>query len=288
VRVELGEVLVTELERHFNEQLLSELRDRVEAIVARQLSEQVEAIVARELPERVEAIVARELPERLEAIIDRVPAKESSKANKILVDRFTDVFQQNLFGDGETVSGPGSRKDSPSVAQAISALKIVKETINFKSMNDVPCGDFNWMSTFLKCAPDVDYRGFDIVSMLIERNQALYSSYTFITLDITSATPPRADLIFSKDFFNHLSYADIKKALINMKQSKSEYLLATNNFASFEFVNSELPKNIRTSSRLLDLCLKPFYLPCPIWQADNYLGLWRLSDIEFSFGKIDG
>ncbi len=167
---------------------------------------------------------------------------------------------------------------------AISALKVVKKIINFKSVHDIPCGDFNWMSAFLDYAPDVNYRGFDIVPTLIEKNQRLYPKYAFSALDITSKSPPPADLIFSKDFFNHLTYVDIKNALLNMKKSNSGYILSTNNFG---FTNAELHETNPGASRYLDLCVEPFNLPPPIWKADNYLGLWRLSDIKLSSGKID-
>jgi trans-aconitate methyltransferase len=154
----------------------------------------------------------------------------------------------------------------------------VKEQVDFMSINDIPCGDFNWIEAFLQSVPDVRYRGFDIVPRLIEQNKTLYPYYEFDTLDITSASPPRADLIFSKDLFNHLLYEDITKALVNMKQSESSYLLASNNF---HCANEELAQNCGNCSRYLDLCAEPFKLPSPIWQTD-YVGLWKLSDVEIN------
>jgi hypothetical protein len=297
VRDELAGALIAELERHFNQQLLPELHDRVETIVAREL-EKREAMAAKiaplvraelsadlfaelerhfnerlsEIEGRVETIVAREL-EKHERVL---PAEPSSKDEMTLYDRFGQVFHQNLWLDPETTSGPGSRKDSHSVSKALAALAIIKEQINFTSINDIPCGDFNWIDQFLKNAPDVIYKGFDIVPMMIEKNRALHSSHEFATLDITATPPPYADLIFSKDLFNHLLYTDIRKALMNMKKSMSRYLLATNNFG---FVNEELYANSGTASRYLDLCSIPLNLPLPIWNTD-YLGLWKLSDIE--------
>ncbi|HEY3619397.1 MAG TPA: class I SAM-dependent methyltransferase [Candidatus Sulfotelmatobacter sp.] len=265
MQTELVGILIAELERHFNEQLLPELQKKVEAIIER------------DLPGRVEAIIERELPGRMATMLGPVlPGQELSNANKILVDRFTQVFEENLWGDSETVSGWGSRKDSPSVAAAISALEIAKTTANFMSINDIPCGDFNWIEKFLRNVPEICYRGFDIVSALIHKNKMLYPNYEFELLDVTSTLPPRADLILSKDFFNHLTYADVKKALANMKKSHSGYLLASNNF---DVVNEELPANAGSSSRHLDLCAEPFNLPVPIWRT-HYMGLWKFSDIK--------
>jgi len=265
VQTELAGFLIAELERHFNAQLLPELQKRVEAIIDR------------ELPGRIEAIIDRELPGRMVAMLGRVlPRMEPSNANKILVDRFTQVFEENLWGDSETVSGLGSKKDSTSVTAAVSALEVAKEKVSFMSINDIPCGDFNWIDAFLRNVPGICYRGFDIVPTLIQKNKMLYPDYEFHFLDITSESPPRADLILSKDFFNHLTYEDVKRALANMKKSQSGYLLASNNF---DFVNEELPANVGSSSRHLDLCAEPFNLPLPIWRT-HYMALWKLSDIE--------
>jgi hypothetical protein len=180
------------------------------------------------------------------------------------------------MGDSETVSGWGSRKDSASVAAAISALDTAREKTNFTSINDIPCGDFNWIGAYLQSAPEISYRGFDIVPSLIQKNKMLHPAYEFECLDVTSASPPQADLILSKDFFNHLTYEDVKKALANMKKSQSRYLLASNNF---DFINEELHANVGNSSRHLDLCAEPFNLPEPIWRT-HYMALWKFSDIK--------
>jgi hypothetical protein len=181
------------------------------------------ALTARDtaFAERDRALATHEAAKVAKSATNNVNA--DSKANNILVNRFVRVFQENLFGDNESVSGPGSRKSSPSVAQAVAALEVVRKITNFESINDIPCGDFNWIYAFLGYASDVRYKGFDIVPMLIERNRKLYPKYEFITLDITSETPPYADLIFAKDFFNHLPNEDVKKALMNMKNSQSQH-----------------------------------------------------------------
>ena len=169
-----------------------------------------------------------------------------------------------------------SRKDSESVTLALSALETVKGMVKFVSINDIPCGDFNWIHNFLIYAPDISYRGFDIVPTLIEQNRMLYPQYKFHVLDITSSPPPYSDLIFAKDLFNHLLYVDIRKALSKMKESGSKYLLASNNFS---YTNEELAVNSGACSRYLDLCSEPFNLRPPLWKS-HYMGLWKFADIE--------
>jgi len=265
VQGQTPETLIEELKRQLNEQVLSELEKHLGAIIACELTERIGAILDRELPGRLEAIIH-----------SRVLARQPPNVNKVLVDRFTRVFRENLWGAIDTVSGLGSQKDSVSVAEALSALRAAKEKIRFVSMNDIPCGDFNWINTFLTSVPEIRYRGFDIVETLVEQNKKSYSEYSFEVIDITSMIPPYADLILSKDLFNHLTYKDINKAFANMKASNSKYLLASNNFG---FSNQELPENVGSCSRYLDLCSEPFNLPDPIWRT-NYMGLWEFSDIK--------
>jgi hypothetical protein len=58
---------------------------------------------------------------------------------------FTSIKQKNLWGDAESVSGPGSTIDQTKILVAeLSNLFIAK---NIKSLLDIPCGDFNWMQT---------------------------------------------------------------------------------------------------------------------------------------------
>ena len=192
-----------------------------------------------------------------------------------LAERFRAVFNTNVWADAETRSGPGSRRDSGSVADALSSLNFVKDNFGYTSISDIPCGDFNWMGEFLEAHPDICYCGFDIVLEMIDQNRKTFPTYRFAVLDITSSTPSRADLIFSKDLFNHLKFSDVRKALTNMKRSGSTYLLASNNFGR---ANDELSEDNYGASRFLDLCAGPFNLPSPIWNT-RYMGLWKLSEI---------
>ena len=192
-----------------------------------------------------------------------------------LAERFRAVFSKNVWADAETRSGPGSRRDSGSVADALSSLNFVKDNLGYTSISDIPCGDFNWMGEFLEAHPDICYCGFDIVLEMIDQNRKTFPTYRFEVLDITSSTPSRADLIFSKDLFNHLKFSDVRKALINMKRSGSTYLLASNNFGR---ANDELSEDNYGASRFFDLCAEPFNLPSPIWNT-RYMGLWKLSEI---------
>jgi hypothetical protein len=190
-----------------------------------------------------------------------------------LADRFTEVYERNLWGDSQSFSGPGSRIESAPVREALDALERVIAAYGIRSIVDVPCGDFNWMPAFLVNHPDIDYIGLDIVAPLIARNSAKFPACKFAVLDLTKAIPPTADLIFCKDLFAHLIELDVFACLQNIRRSGATYFLASNNFG---YKNTELPHNKGGTNRHLDLAAPPYRLPAPMWRSD-YFGVWEVA-----------
>jgi hypothetical protein len=191
---------------------------------------------------------------------------------------FTHYYEVNWWKDGESRSGPGSRRDSPAVAHCLPILSSIVEKYEIRSMADIPCGDFNWIGAFLEARSELDYSGFDIVEELIERNRLNHADRKFDLLDIVATVPPKVDLIFCKDLINHLENHEIFKAVANMRLSGSTYCLVTNNFG---YKNTRLWRTSRShsSSRHVDLTTVPYRYPPPLWRS-HYLGLWRLHDME--------
>jgi hypothetical protein len=195
--------------------------------------------------------------------------------NHHLADRFTSVFKENIWADNESISGPGSRKDSPAVLDSIEALSYVIENYNIESINDIPCGDFNWFEEVLIKYPDIKYCGFDIVLELIRINKVKFPRYDFFHFDITSNVPHAADLIFTKEVFIHLTNNDILLSLENMCNSGSKYMMSLNHF---DCENIELSHDLGGYCRAVDLCQSPFNFPAPTWRVRNF-GLWELTKI---------
>ena len=206
---------------------------------------------------------------RLRTIWDR---RERSQD---LRSRFVTVYDGQLWGDYESRSGAGSVKGSPWVAMAAEALGKAVGEHGVRSINDIPCGDFNWMPDVLAGLGGVRYIGFDIVFDALARNKERFPQYEFRVLDITAKVPPAADLIFCKDLLNHLTDADVKRAIANMRRSGSKFLLASNNPG---FENTPLPET-PGASRHLDITAPPFNLPPPLWSVADYMSLWRLADL---------
>jgi hypothetical protein len=189
--------------------------------------------------------------------------------------RFTLVHDHNLWGADESRSGWGSCRGAQSVAVAKAALRKAVTEHGVRSIHDIPCGDFNWMPDVLAEFGDVGYIGFDIVRAALHRNRDRRPDVEFRWLDITAKAPPAADLIFCKDLLNHLSDADVRRAIANMRRSGSTYLLASNNSG---YENSALPDH-PAGSRHLDVTAPPFCFRAPLWTLGEYMSFWRLADI---------
>jgi hypothetical protein len=189
--------------------------------------------------------------------------------------RFTAVHDENLWGSEESRSGWGSERGTPSVIVAQAAIEKAVAEHGVRSIHDIPCGDFNWMPDLLARLRTVTYRGFDIVEPALARNKDRHPTREFRVLDITTTVPPAADLIFCKDLLNHLGDEDAKRAIENMRRSRSTFLLASNNIG---FDNAPLP-DVPGASRHLDITAPPFRYRAPLWTLDGYMSFWRLAEI---------
>jgi len=211
-------------------------------------------------------------------LFDLIP--HSSKNN---LQIFSMKFADNSWGGIESLSGHGSDFASTKFLRKI--LPKVLEEYAIKSFLDAPCGDFYWMN--LTNLNVQSYIGIDIVPELISQNQNKYgaSNRQFLSLDITSDTLPKVDLILCRDCLVHLSFKQIRDAIKNFKKSGSTYLLTTT-YPDLLQVN----KNIVTGDwRPLDLQKYPFNFPEPIKiinencitdLKEKSLGLWKISDLE--------
>lgn len=207
---------------------------------------------------------------------------------KTLKEIFTFIHETNLWGAETSRSGLGSELQSTeTLRQEIGALF---KRLKIKTLLDIPCGDFGWLRHVpLEIS---NYIGVDILESKItdlSREFSLAEStinYGFMCLDITVDRLPPADLILCRDGLVHLSFDSIFKALRNIKQTKSKYLLATT-FA-------DLKTNIDIQDgdwRPLNLEVEPFNFPKSTLlineqctevngaYADKSLGLWEIKDL---------
>mgnify|MGYP001794991048 FL=1 len=171
-------------------------------------------------------------------------------------DRFNKIYEHNIWGDEESLSGPGSSAKYTEKLRA-ELPGIIKE-YGIRSIVDAPCGDFAWMKLLVPQI-DVEYIGCDIVGSVIERNTKLFAApgVTFMEKDISTEPLPDGDLIFVRDCLFHLSFADIDGFLHNLEKTNYKYLMTTAHRIENqdEFNNTDI---LTGDFRLIDLYSAPF------------------------------
>ena len=201
-----------------------------------------------------------------------------------MVDIFSRIHQQEAWGQGDSSSGAGSDMAQTEALRA--ALPPLLERLGVASILDIPCGDFNWMRHL---DLEVDYVGADTVPEIIAANHERFGQpgRRFMVLDIIQGDLPDTDLIFCRDLFVHLSFADAFEAIENIKRTRSEYLLTTTFTARPG--NFDVPTG--KMWRPLNLQKAPFNFPAPLHVIDEEcfeetgegrsksLGLWRILDL---------
>lgn len=138
---------------------------------------------------------------------------------------FGEIFRRNVWGDGESVSGPGSTRARGADLRA-ELLALLRE-LGARKLLDAPCGDFNWIEEVADSVPE--YVGVDVVPELIEANlrRHLTARRSFLCADLTRDPLPPADVILCRDCLVHFSHRDAWSALENFRRSGSRYLLTT-------------------------------------------------------------
>ncbi len=139
---------------------------------------------------------------------------------------FTQIYNQNMWGSKESLSGPGSEFQSTKNLRR--ALPGLVNDYKVKRLLDVPCGDFNWMKHVLS-ELDVEYIGGDIVRSLVEQNQRNWGGVgvSFSQIDLTCDPLPSVDMMLVRDCLFHLSYGAIYSFLQNFCRSDIRFLLTT-------------------------------------------------------------
>jgi SAM-dependent methyltransferase len=201
-----------------------------------------------------------------------------------LARRFTTAFEERVWKDGESVSGPGSTLQYTSDLRA--TLPGLIRALGCKSVLDAPCGDFNWMKEV--DLTGLDYLGVDIVPALIGELNAKYPQHRFEVGDITVDPFPKVDFVLCRDVLFHLSNANIVRVLENFVRSGSEWL-ATSHY--FQTTTMEDVQSDPTTFRLVNLTAPPFYFEPPDYvlkdTAPNFLrrwlGVWHRSWIAARF-----
>ncbi len=190
--------------------------------------------------------------------------------DKTIKKIFSDIYKQNSWTSSESKSGLGSELGNTETIRK--ELPEVFKKFNIKTVLDIPCGDFNWMSHVdLK---GVNYIGADIVEEMINDNKEKFKNHEFKVLDITEDELPEVDLIFTRDLLGHFDYTNIERAMNNILRSKSKYLLTTS------FTKWEYNINIENGDwRPINLMIKPFtFIPIYLINENCFEGDGQFND----------
>lgn len=188
---------------------------------------------------------------------------------------FEKIYEHNGWDNAESVSGIGSTLEQ--TAELRRFLPHVLDALDVKTMLDIPCGDWNWFETLWRDKLHLqieEYIGADIVPALIDANRKKFGNVLgtrFEVLDLTNDLLPKVDVILARDVLGHFSNRDVKLALINLRRSRSRYLLTTT------FPDEVTQGDIKTGQwRPINLA-SWFGLPDPI-------GFWPEIKVEFPDG----
>jgi hypothetical protein len=168
---------------------------------------------------------------------------------------FLDIYKTNFWRDVESRSGTGSNLTS--TRKLVEELPALFRMLEITSILDIPCGDYYWMRTVPM--QGIKYIGADLVLEIIEDNKQRHPHVDFIELDMLTDKLPYADLIIVRDCLVHFPNDAVFRALNNIYESASKYLLSTT------FPNHSNKNDIKMGDwRPLNLEDAPFNLPKPL------------------------
>lgn len=197
---------------------------------------------------------------------------------------FRRIYEGELFGKSDSVSGPGS--DLKATAVIRSEIPKLAKSLNIKSIADIPCGDMYWFSK-LKLE-HINYLGLDIVPDLISELRIEHPLLVFEVFDATIDTLPTVDLILCRDLLVHLTNQQALEVIENFKKSGSKFLLTTS-FVETKLNQELIVPKVGVGWRPLNLAIAPFNLGAPVQIIneesnegrgkfrDKSLALWQLN-----------
>lgn len=174
-----------------------------------------------------------------------------------LEERFSHIYRTGVWQS--TPDAPSSGAGShPAVAGRLGReLPALVNKLGVSHFLDIGCGDFSWMRDVeLGCR----YTGADIVPSVIERNTEQFGrpDRQFLTLNATVDPLPGADMALCREVLFHLSFADARALLENVRRSGIKWFLATtDNVTRF---NADIESG---DFRVLNLSVAPFRFPEP-------------------------
>lgn len=172
---------------------------------------------------------------------------------------FEHVYEKAVWGSnsaGEGYSGSGSTAAATVIYRAY--LQAFLKQHDIKSVVDAGCGDWEFSRTIDWTG--IDYKGYDIVADVIEKNKKRNKlpNVSFFVGNITEIDLPPADLVISKHVLQHIPNRDVSAFLKQLPKYKHALLV---NGVGDVTLSSTNPDILPGEYRALDPTAAPFLLP---------------------------
>jgi 2-polyprenyl-3-methyl-5-hydroxy-6-metoxy-1,4-benzoquinol methylase len=198
----------------------------------------------------------------------------------LMEERFTRLAASGAWGSPETPCGPGSTLEA--CRWILERLPEWIRTHQIRSIADLGCGDFHWMSRM--DLSGIQYDGYDVVRFLVQRNAERYGrdNVRFHHADLTTLDVPLADLVILKDVLIHLPTSMALEVVARVLEARPRFLASTT--APGWPVSNRACMKIGEFSPI-DLEASPFQLRAPIGFVEvphgagrpiKHFALWRL------------
>ncbi len=211
--------------------------------------------------------------------------------NKKFFYIYTSKYWQNMT-DGSLSGGGSNDISTHNIKKSLS--EFIKYN-NIKSIIDIPCGDWKWMSEF--DLSDLEYFGYDIFDDLILDNQRKYTkkNITFDVKNLVNEKLPKSDLIIIRDLLVHLDHTDIIKCLTNLDDSDFKFIGITNYPKIISHKNRLFGDYLRLGDkwRPINFSIHPYSLPSPDFNLSDtndlseidknkYISIWKKNNFDIS------
>jgi len=218
-------------------------------------------------------------------LMSRRAAQGMNIGHLALKDRrqvFGYVYEQGVWLNGQSEgarSGLGSELEATQILRE--RLSTVLRPLGTASLLDIGCGDFTWMQHVE--LGEIRYLGVDIVQSVIDSDQERFGSgnRSFQCLDAVSEPLPAADVALCREVLFHLSFADGRSLLANVRRAGIRYLIATTDGGTA--FNADITTG---DFRVINLHRRPYRFPEPeAWIPDDSVvsgrgrGLWSVKTL---------
>ena len=199
--------------------------------------------------------VASELSGRFHASPALATSASAKTASDPSAEAFTDIYASGKWGTHGDAGTSGYGSSLASTVMYRTFLEHFMAELGVHSVVDAGCGDWEFSQAI--DWKGIDYKGYDIVASVIDRDRANFerSNVHFFVANVVDADLPRADLLIVKHVLQHLPTASVQKFLAQLPKYKHVLLVDSVNQSTLSGKNTDIDVG---GFRELDVTRAPF------------------------------